>query len=68
MTNGGSKQDHAAHAVLQAAQDLGYPAGEVTAIATALSSCGYTVEIRGGPLFEDGFESGDTSESSTVVP
>ncbi len=68
MTNGGSNQDVAAHAVLQAAQDLGYPAGEVTAIATALASCGYTVEIPGGPLFEDGFESGDTAEWSTTVP
>ncbi len=68
MTNGGSNQDVAAHAVLQAAQDLGYPSDEVTAIATALASCGYTVEIPGGPLFEDGFESGDTGEWSTTVP
>jgi len=68
MTNGGSNQDVAAHAVLQAAQDLGYPADDVTAIATALASCGYTVEIPGGPLFEDGFESGDTGEWSATVP
>ena len=68
MTNGGSNQDVAAHAVLQAAQDLGYPDDDVTAIATALASCGYTVEIPGGPLFEDGFESGDTSEWSATVP
>jgi hypothetical protein len=68
MTNGGSNQDVAAHAVLQAAQDLGYPGDDVIAIATALASCGYTVEIPGGPLFEDGFESGDTAEWSTTVP
>jgi hypothetical protein len=68
MTNGGSNQDVAAHAVLQAAQDLGYPSDDVIAIATALSSCGYTVEIPGGPLFEDGFESGDATAWSSVVP
>jgi hypothetical protein len=68
MTNGGSNQDVAAHAVLQAAQDLGYPGDDVIAIATALASCGYTVEIPGGPLFEDGFESGDAGEWSTTVP
>jgi hypothetical protein len=68
MTNGGSNQDVAAYAVLQAAQDLAYPADEVTAIATALASCGYTIEIPGGPLFEDGFESGDTAEWSATVP
>ena len=52
----------------QPVADLGYPADEVTAVATALASCGYTVEIPGGPLFEDGFESGDTAEWSAVVP
>jgi len=68
MTNGGSNQDVAAHAVLQAAIDLGYPSADVTAIATALASCGYTVEIPGGPLFEDGFESGGTAAWSVTVP
>lgn len=67
MTNGGSNQDDAAHAVLQAAMDLGYPSDDVTAIATALASCGYSVEVPAFP-FEDGFESGDTSAWSATVP
>ncbi len=66
-TNASSNQDVAAHAVLQASMDLGYPDDEVVAIATALASCGYTVEIP-GPLFADGFESGDTTEWSETVP
>ncbi len=66
-TNAGSNQDVAAHAVLQASMDLGYPIEDQVAIATALASCGYTVEIP-GPLFADGFESGDTTAWSVTVP
>jgi hypothetical protein len=67
MTSGGSNQDDTAHAVLQAAVDLGYPGAQVTAITSALASCGYTIEVPGFP-FEDGFESGDTTAWSTTVP
>lgn len=67
MTNSGSNQNDAAHAVLQASVDLGYPEDDVVAIATSLASCGYTVEVP-GPMFDDGFESGDTSEWSITNP
>jgi hypothetical protein len=66
-TNSTSNQDVAAHAVVQAAEDLGYPMEDQVAIATELAGCGYTVEIP-GPLFADGFESGDTSEWTVTVP
>jgi len=66
-TNSNSNQNVAAHAVLQASVDLGYPDPEIVAIATALASCGYTVEVP-GPMFDDGFDSGDTSEWSSTVP
>ena len=66
-TNSSSNQDVAAHAVLQASVDLGYTATDVNAIATALQSCGYTVEITSS-IFIDGFESGDTIAWTTTTP
>jgi hypothetical protein len=66
-TNSSSNQDVAAHAVVQASVDLGYNGADVEAIATALQSCGYTVEIP-SYLFIDGFESGDTIAWTTTTP
>ena len=67
MTNGGTNQLGAAQAVLQAAVDLQYPAADVLQIAALYQGCGYAVVMP--PLFEDGFESGDTSAwSATVGP
>jgi hypothetical protein len=66
-TNSSSNQDVAAHAVLQASVDLGYNTTDIEAIATALQSCGYTVEIPSS-IFVDGFESGNTNEWSFTSP
>jgi len=66
MTNGGTNQLAAAQAVLQAAIDLGYDPGDVDQIAAIYQGCGYAVVAP--PIFEDGFETGDTSAWSATVP
>lgn len=43
MTNGGSNQDDAAHAVLQAAVSLGYSSAEIAAFASRFQATGYSI-------------------------
>lgn len=69
MTNGGSNQQDAAQAVLQAAADMGYSAGDLTSMQTIFQSCGYDVMVTIADLiFSDGFESGDTTAWSSASP
>ncbi len=60
MTNSGTNQEDAAQAVLQAAEDMGYPGTEITAMLAIYQSCGYQVQSTTF-IFADGFESGDVS-------
>ncbi len=69
-TGSGTNQQDAAQAVADAAVSLGYDPGQLTAMETQLESCGYiiTITIPLDPIFDDGFESGDTSAWSNAQP
>lgn len=66
MTNGGTNQQAAAQAVVQAASDLAFAQGDIDAIVAVFQGCGYAVTAP--PLFADGFESGDVLAWSAAVP
>ena len=66
MTNGGTNQLAAAQAVVQAAVDLAYDPADVDQIVTIYQGCGYAIVVP--PIFEDGFESGDTLAWSMTIP
>lgn len=69
MTNGGTNQQDAAQAVLQAGVDMGYTVGELNQMQSIFQSCGYDVMVTIADLiFTDGFESGDVSAWSNSSP
>ncbi len=67
MTGSGTNQEDAAQALLQAAEDMGFPGGEIQAMLDIYQSCGYQV-TSATVIFADGFESGDTSMWSLTAP
>ncbi|MEM9555331.1 MAG: peptidase [Acidobacteriota bacterium] len=68
-TGGGTNQEAAAQAVLDAAADLGFSASDVMTMWTIYDGCGYTVTMPDiSSIFIDGFESGDLTMWSSSVP
>lgn len=65
-TNGGTNQEAAAQAVVQAAVDLAFAQVDIDAMVAIYQGCGYSVTAP--PLFADGFETGDTLAWSATVP
>ena len=67
MTTSSTNQEDAAQALLQAAEDMGYPGSEIATMLGIYQTCGYQVQAD-LPIFADGFESGDTLGWSLTVP
>ena len=66
MTGSSTNQDDAAAALFQAAIDLSYSSTVLNQIASIYQTCVYTVSLPAG-IFEDGFESGNTSAWSSTT-